>query len=103
MLRCRFLRVRSSQAEASIRGQWNAATQAAVTAWNAAHPGYVADGSQQGWHLASANPQPITNWSDPGAAAAKTALLGQQQAHSRAIRAVVRLASYGQPVSPIRP
>jgi hypothetical protein len=56
--------------------QWNAATQAAVTAWNAAHPGYVADGSQQGWHLAAA-PQPITNWSDPGAAAAKTALLGQ--------------------------
>jgi hypothetical protein len=61
--------------------QWNAATQAAVTAWNAAHPGYVADGSQQGWHLAPASApalQPITNWSDPGAAAAKTALLGQQ-------------------------
>lgn len=57
--------------------QWNAATQAAVAAWNAAHPGYVADGSQQGWHLASAS-QPITNWSDPGADAAKTALLGQQ-------------------------
>jgi hypothetical protein len=41
----------------------------------------VADGSQQGWHLAPASApalQPITNWSDPGAAAAKTALLGQQ-------------------------
>jgi hypothetical protein len=47
-------------------GQWNAATQAAVTAWNAAHPGYVADGSQQGWHLAyQPASQPITNWSDP--------------------------------------
>lgn len=35
-------------------GQWNAATQAAVTAWNAAHPGYVANGSPAGYAIATA-------------------------------------------------
>ena len=29
--------------------QWNDATRAAVAAWNAAHPGFIADGSQQGY------------------------------------------------------
>ena len=29
--------------------QWNDATRSAVTAWNAAHPGYTADGSQLGY------------------------------------------------------
>lgn len=31
--------------------QWNDATRAAVEAWNAAHPGMVADGSQVGYHV----------------------------------------------------
>lgn len=29
---------------------WNANTQAAVAAWNAAHPGYIADGTPFGYH-----------------------------------------------------
>lgn len=38
--------------------QWNDATRQAVAAWNAAHPGYEADGSQIGYHRTDG--QPVT-------------------------------------------
>lgn len=59
--------------------QWNDATRSAVAAWNAAHPGYEADGSQVGYRAISGvtatAPPPSTmpagyTYSPPGAQAA---------------------------------
>ena len=47
--------------------QWNTATQQAVAAWNAAHPGYEADGSQLGYRVTGAQaPGATVRIDDPG-------------------------------------
>lgn len=60
--------------------QWNPATQAAVAAWNAAHPGYVADGSQLGYHIVQpqapqqvVGPVPLPGFPGPSTPGAPTA------------------------------
>jgi len=44
---------------------WNDATRAGVAAWNAAHPGWIADGSAAGFHLAPGYQPPSLNVPNP--------------------------------------